>query len=104
MNAFSAALAGMNDTMLATFGDTVSFTLSDNTALTVSGIFSRERDDVQPNVAPSWRYTVAVKTADVQAFGVVKRNTVAVDGVDYTIIDILPDDGGMTKFVVKRYG
>jgi hypothetical protein len=104
MNAFSSALAGLNDAMLSTFADPVTITLGDNTALIVPGIFSRDRDDVETNLAPSWRYTVAVKTADVQAFGVAKRNTITVVDVIYTIIDILPDDGGMTKYVVKRYG
>jgi hypothetical protein len=104
MNAFASALAVLNDAMLSTFADPVTITLTDNTALIVPGIFSRERDDVEANVAPSWRYTVAVKSADVQAFNVAKRNTIAVGDVVYTIIDILPDDGGMTKYVVKRYG
>jgi hypothetical protein len=104
MNAFASALAGLNDAMLSTFADPVTITLTDNTALIVPGIFARERDDVEANVAPSWRYTVTVKTEDVQSFAVAKRNTVTVGGVIYTIIDILPDDGGMTKYLVKRYG
>jgi hypothetical protein len=105
MNAFASALAGLNDAMLSTFADPVTITLTDNTALIVPGIFAREEDDVQPNVAPSWRYTVTVKTADVQGFAVASGNTIEVAGVVYTIIKPpIPDDGGMTKYVVKRYG
>jgi hypothetical protein len=94
----------MNDVLQDVFGDTVQITLADNTALMVKGVFSRRRDDVENNIAPSYRYTVEVKTADVQAFGVAKRDTVRVDAVDYTIIDIVPGDGGMTTYVLKRYG
>jgi hypothetical protein len=104
MNAFAAALSGMNDVLLSTFGDTVQITLADDTALMVSGVFSRQRDDVEKNVAASTRYTVQVKTADVQGFAIAKQNTVTVGGVDYTIVDIEPDDGGLTTYVLRRYG
>jgi len=104
MNAFDAALDSLNDTMMSAFAETVYITLADNTALFIGGIFDRQRDDVEANVAASTRYTLTVKTADVQAFGVAKRNTVTVDTVVYTIIDILPDEGGMTTWVLKRYG
>jgi hypothetical protein len=104
MRAFASALSVMNDVLQDVFGDTVQITLADNTALMVSGVFSRQREDVEKNLAPSYRYTVEVKTADVQAFGVAKRDTVKVEDVDYTIIDIVPGDGGMTTYVLKRYG
>ena len=104
MSAFAATLDTLNDTALATFGGDVYVLLSDNTTLIVNGVFSRQRDDVEANVAASYRYTVQVKTADVQNFAVAKRNSVTIDGVVYTIIDITPDDGGMTTWVLKRYG
>jgi hypothetical protein len=104
MNAFASVLSGMNDVLLSTLGDTVQITLTDNTTLMVSGVFSRQRDDVESNIAPSYRYTVEVKTADVQGFAVAKRDLVKVFDVDYTIVDIVPDDGGMTTYVLKRYG
>lgn len=104
MSSFDAALAGMNDILLQSFGDIVEITLSDNTALFVSGVFDSKRQDVDPHIAPSWHYTLAVKTVDVQAFNVVKRNTITVAGVVYTIVDIEPDVGGLTTYVLKRYG
>jgi hypothetical protein len=104
MSAFASAASVMNDVLQDIYGDTVSITLADNTTLMLSGVFSRYRDDVETSVAPSYRYTLEVRTADVQAFAVAKRDTVKVDNVDYTIVDIVPDGGGMTTYVLKLYG
>lgn len=103
MNAFDDVLDEITDEMLGCFGGDVSITLSNATTLFVRGVLSLQRADVEPNVASSTRYTAQVKTADVQAFQVAKNDTLRANGLNFTIVDIMPDDGGITTYVLRRY-
>jgi hypothetical protein len=104
MSDFEAAVAGLNDVILNTFASTVEVALSDAATLMLSGAFEARRDSIEKNVANSYRYTLTVKTTDVYGFAIERGMTVTVNSVVYTIIDIIPDDGGMTVWILRRYG
>lgn len=104
MSDFETAVSGLNDVMLKAFATTIEVALSDTATLMLSGVFEGRRESVEKNVASSYRYTLTVKTTDVFGFNIEKGMTVTVNSVVYTIIDIIPDDGGMTVWVLRRYG
>lgn len=104
MSNFEKAMAAVNDAVLKTFATAVEVALSDTATLMLSGVFEARRDSVEKNVANSCRYTLTVKTSDVQSFAIERGMTVTVNTVVYTIVDIIPDDGGMTAWILRRYG
>lgn len=104
MSNFETAMATVNDAVLKTFATAVEVALSDTATLMLSGVFEARRDSVEKNVANSYRYTLTVKTTDVFGFNIERGMTVTVNSVVYTIVDIIPDDGGMTAWILRRYG
>jgi hypothetical protein len=101
---FADDLNDMTDSLLDVFGEPATVVLEDLTEHAVTGIFDGERDDIESNVAAGWRYTLAVKTSDIAGIGIERRNTVTRAGLIYTIVDITPDEGGMTTLIMRRYG
>jgi len=100
---FADALDDMTDSLLDVFGEPLTVTLTDTTEHPVIGIFDSSRADLEANVAAGWRYTAAFKTALVAELGIEKRNTITRGDDLYTIVDITPDEGGMTTLLMRRY-
>lgn len=99
---FQAAIADLADNLLDVFGEPLTVILDDSTEHAVRGIIDRARDDIESNVAAGWRYRVALKTETAQALGIAKRHTLTRGDDRFTVVDSVPDDGGMTTFILRR--
>lgn len=90
------------------FADPVIITIDGIDLVDFTGIYNKERVDVQSNTAASYRHTLHIKTVDLESLPLTleknKNHTVTHDGTVYTVVDKINRSGGITELVLREYG
>lgn len=97
--------ATMNDALLDTFGESVTFTRTNLSQVIASAAFRGPWEGYSVAGIPVERPVpmLEMKTADWEGLGVVAGNTVLVRGVTYTLTEITADEAGMSRLLLEAY-
>ena len=102
--------SGVNDAVLAEFGETLAFMTSGGskslTAIVLRprapvGSMPQAQNALVAQVLGPNDLVVSAKTSDVASCGIEAQNTTTIDGMTYWVAQLWPDDGGMTAMELR---
>lgn len=94
----------LNASVLNSFGEKVTFALNAG-SVELTAIFSRQQIN-QGIGAASFTddyHTLELLTIDVENHAIPLRSTVTVRSINYQVIEIAADTGGMSKLILRKF-